>query len=332
MRWRKDEKTMYKTHNTSARHAALLIVVAMLAMIIPLGLWPVAAAPEDPAVLYNMITGAADSGSTLANGGTLVFTILNENSDWLTYAEAQNMAGQCSAAWELTDAPPLTAIAIINIKNTAPANGNTYVFEFSVSEGYDLSAFKFLLISREKTLFKFETGSIFDLTPNGTKLAGTFVNQPNEHNGGGPGMYYVAAYTGKFPENAEIAQPPTETPTETSITATPTGAVETTSPTKTPETHTPVTTEYPTPAITSKPLTPNPTQTPKTPTSPPQIEPGDADCSGEININDILLVRDVIFGDRALTPQGYKNLGLEVNDDVNIEQILFIRDMIFGKE
>jgi len=59
---------------------------------------------------------------------------------------------------------------------------------------------------------------------------------------------------------------------------------------------------------------------------------GDADCDGQVNINDILFVRDVIFGLKELTKQGFANLQLENGGKVTIEQILFIRDVIFGIE
>ena len=64
--------------------------------------------------------------------------------------------------------------------------------------------------------------------------------------------------------------------------------------------------------------------------TPSDILPGDANCDGQVNIEDILLVRDVIFGMRELTPQGRRNLGLGPDDAVTIDSILYIRDIIFG--
>jgi len=49
-----------------------------------------------------------------------------------------------------------------------------------------------------------------------------------------------------------------------------------------------------------------------------------------VNIDDILLCRDVIFGEDELTAQGLANLLLTDNSEVNINTILFIRDIIFG--
>jgi len=57
---------------------------------------------------------------------------------------------------------------------------------------------------------------------------------------------------------------------------------------------------------------------------------GDADCSGEVNIDDILLVRDAIFGDDELSAQGRRNLLMEEGDEPTIIHILLIRDVIFG--
>ncbi|MCL2433974.1 MAG: hypothetical protein FWD16_05595, partial [Clostridia bacterium] len=60
--------------------------------------------------------------------------------------------------------------------------------------------------------------------------------------------------------------------------------------------------------------------------------PGDANHDGLVNIDDILFIRDIIFGvpNVTLTPQGRANLGLGPDDPVNIDTILYIRDKIFG--
>jgi len=49
-----------------------------------------------------------------------------------------------------------------------------------------------------------------------------------------------------------------------------------------------------------------------------------------VNIEDILLYRDVIFGDNELTPQGLANLSLTDNNNVDIYSIMLVRDVIFG--
>lgn len=68
---------------------------------------------------------------------------------------------------------------------------------------------------------------------------------------------------------------------------------------------------------------------PPTPTTD-KFKPGDANCDTLVNIDDILLIRDVIFGEKTLTPQGYLNLRLKQGDRVSIDHILLVRDVIFG--
>ncbi|MCL2434264.1 MAG: hypothetical protein FWD16_07105, partial [Clostridia bacterium] len=68
------------------------------------------------------------------------------------------------------------------------------------------------------------------------------------------------------------------------------------------------------------------------PVQPPTPRKGDANCDGSVDVNDILLVRDVIFGIAKLTPQGRRNLNLEPAAPVNVDHILFIRDCIFGEK
>jgi len=60
--------------------------------------------------------------------------------------------------------------------------------------------------------------------------------------------------------------------------------------------------------------------------------PGDANGDGVVNIEDILLIRDVIFGLAELSKEGYLSLGLNENDAVTINSILYVRDVIFGIE
>jgi len=91
---------------------------------------------------------------------------------------------------------------------------------------------------------------------------------------------------------------------------------------------TPSPTPSPTPTLT--PVTPSLPATPTPDDSPRPVLPGDANCDGNVDINDILLVRDVIFGLKTLPPQGYANLLLPEGERVTIDQILFIRDVIFG--
>jgi len=73
---------------------------------------------------------------------------------------------------------------------------------------------------------------------------------------------------------------------------------------------------------------PKPTSVP----TPIPIIPGDVTGTGKVNIDDILLVRDVIFGITELTVQVRLNLGLGPDDAVTIDHILLIRDVIFGVE
>ena len=64
----------------------------------------------------------------------------------------------------------------------------------------------------------------------------------------------------------------------------------------------------------------------------PSQKYGDVNGDGRVNIDDILLVRDVIFGTVGdLSAQPRKNLLLGPDDAVTIDQILFIRNMIFGE-
>ncbi|MCL2434157.1 MAG: hypothetical protein FWD16_06550 [Clostridia bacterium] len=138
-----------------------------------------------------------------------------------------------------------------------------------------------------------------------------------------------------FWDKARGIMPPTPTATPTK-TPTPT-------PTKTP---TPTPTKTPTPTPTNTP-TPTPTQTPTATPAPnttaipqasqaiissatPTLLHGDADCNNTVNIDDILLVRDVIFGTAHLKPQGKINLGLGQDNRATIDHILLIRDVIFG--
>ncbi|MCL2434232.1 MAG: hypothetical protein FWD16_06940, partial [Clostridia bacterium] len=114
---------------------------------------------------------------------------------------------------------------------------------------------------------------------------------------------------------------------------------------------TPVPTPVPTPTPTPKPtktpkateetMTPGAEDTPAPGTAQPSTKPtsepspvcllaGDVNGDCKVNIDDILLVCDVIFGIKELSPQGYQKLGLKANDRISIDQILFIRDVIFG--
>jgi len=135
-------------------------------------------------------------------------------------------------------------------------------------------------------------------------------------NGGMPFLRWAAKY---YP-GGENFNTPTPTPTETA-TPTPPASTETPTPTDT-QTATSPTAALPTPTATV-------TGSPPTQTVDP-LKPGDANCDGKVNIDDILLVRDVIFGVKFLIPQGYRNLGLEETGRASIDQILLIRDIIFG--
>ncbi|MCL2433397.1 MAG: hypothetical protein FWD16_02630 [Clostridia bacterium] len=112
------------------------------------------------------------------------------------------------------------------------------------------------------------------------------------------------------PEETETEEPDESTPPPETVakTATPT-AVVTATPTKAPATKTPP---------------------PSISTEPPCIFTlGDVNNDGRVNIEDILLVRDVIFGVKDLTPCGYSQLNLKEGDPLNISHILLIRDVIF---
>jgi len=121
--------------------------------------------------------------------------------------------------------------------------------------------------------------------------------------------------------------PPTPTGTLgatffTTQTPTPNGTAATSTPTPTATAITPTTQG---PVISA---TPTATAKPTATTAPPK--PGDANCDGLVNIDDILLVRDVIFGLKSLTAQGRINLSITEDKQANIDTILMIRDIIFG--
>ena len=59
---------------------------------------------------------------------------------------------------------------------------------------------------------------------------------------------------------------------------------------------------------------------------------GDVNGDGEVNILDILCVRDAIFGGAGLSPKARQNLYMEETDNPNVDHILLIRDAIFGAE
>ncbi|MCL2434158.1 MAG: hypothetical protein FWD16_06555, partial [Clostridia bacterium] len=118
---------------------------------------------------------------------------------------------------------------------------------------------------------------------------------------------------------------PTESPTDV---PTPTG----TNTTGTPDTPTPTGTN-----TTGTPDTPTPTGNTDTPDSPTPTEDkptklGDANCDGFVNIDDILFVRDEIFGANKITAIGRLNLLMGPDDRCSIDHILAIRDVIFGGE
>ena len=53
------------------------------------------------------------------------------------------------------------------------------------------------------------------------------------------------------------------------------------------------------------------------------------DVNDDFNIDDILLLRDVIFGIKEMSPQDRINLCLDPNSPITIKSILYIRDLIF---
>ncbi|MCL2433597.1 MAG: hypothetical protein FWD16_03650 [Clostridia bacterium] len=54
------------------------------------------------------------------------------------------------------------------------------------------------------------------------------------------------------------------------------------------------------------------------------------DGLGNVNIQDILFIRDVIFGVKEMPDYAFANLGIQKGAPISITQILFIRDVIFG--
>ncbi|MCL2434190.1 MAG: hypothetical protein FWD16_06720, partial [Clostridia bacterium] len=74
------------------------------------------------------------------------------------------------------------------------------------------------------------------------------------------------------------------------------------------------------------------TATPAVTPTPPVFRYGDIDCSGRVDIDDILLVRDFIFGELTPTPQQLAEIK-RINKDgaANIDLILAVRDIIFGQ-
>ncbi|MCL2433975.1 MAG: hypothetical protein FWD16_05600, partial [Clostridia bacterium] len=89
-------------------------------------------------------------------------------------------------------------------------------------------------------------------------------------------------------------------------------------------------TELPTSTPTNTSTATNPVISTPTPTKMPQISLlGDANVDNLVNIDDIMLVRDVIFGTGHITGQGLLNIS-RTKETVNIDAILFIRDCIFG--
>ncbi|MCL2434296.1 MAG: hypothetical protein FWD16_07270, partial [Clostridia bacterium] len=143
-------------------------------------------------------------------------------------------------------------------------------------------------------------------------------------NDGMPFLRWAAEY---YPGGENFGKT-TQTPTPTA-TPTPTPSVPTESATAPGPSATNNIAASPTTAVTLATTEASATQMPPTPTLPP-IMPGDADCNGAVNIDDILLVRDVIFGVKPLTGQGRRNLFLNEGERVSIDQILLIRDVIFG--
>ena len=90
-----------------------------------------------------------------------------------------------------------------------------------------------------------------------------------------------------------------------------------------------VATQTPEPSIPVESVDPSPEPSPLESVVPGEFMLGDADCNLKVNINDILLIRDVIFGVKELSDQGFANVRLKVGDNVAIDQILLIRDVIF---
>jgi len=123
---------------------------------------------------------------------------------------------------------------------------------------------------------------------------------------------------------------PVSTPTPT-----PTSTANATATTTLPTIETP--TDNPTPGVSETPVfttvAPPVVSDSPSPTPSPTIDLfklGDADCDGRVNVDDILLVRDVIFGQKSLMPQGRANLLMKNGEKPNIDHILLIRDVIFG--
>jgi len=92
----------------------------------------------------------------------------------------------------------------------------------------------------------------------------------------------------------------------------------------------------PTPKPTKSP-SPEPSETadiettlPSSDTPSPMTVPGDVNGDGKVNIEDILLIRDVIFGLKELNAQEAINVNVAADGKADINTILYIRDIIFG--
>ncbi|MCL2433338.1 MAG: hypothetical protein FWD16_02315 [Clostridia bacterium] len=146
--------------------------------------------------------------------------------------------------------------------------------------------------------FSIESDQWIYLPPFGTSM----TNQPVHKavNTTYSGIFFIFAYYGELPQTA--TETPAETPTEAPTLAK--TAESTTSPTYEPTTTT-------------------------TPTSP-VFKLGDLNCNGNVDIDDILLARDFVFGKTPTAPQLAQLKRLNPAGNANIDIILKIRDIIFG--
>ena len=63
---------------------------------------------------------------------------------------------------------------------------------------------------------------------------------------------------------------------------------------------------------------------------PTQTIPGDVNCDGVIDIKDILTARDHIFGTIQLDAASLQAADIDGNKKLTVDDILGIRDIIFG--
>ena len=171
---------MYKTNsrNTIKRRAAWLIVIAMLAALIPVGLWATHAA-GDPAYNGDLITGVAITGDPRS------VTMLAPGDAWITTNLAKIQAASPEDA---------TAFCVWKVDGTGVGNtGNPITVTATVGDDFTVSKMSVLIFDGNINM----TGTAWDQlafqsTTSTTISRGTIFNQPRDPNIG----YYVYIYSG----------------------------------------------------------------------------------------------------------------------------------------